>query len=150
MDIPKIEHVRGALPVNVFVERRAWFDLNGDGRIDNVPVSDGGDAYMDGDSNGNGHIDTGPITRMSTGAPNAPHPLGETSTEKVERTHPGELASSAQVANGPGLPARQAPVTMTAAPVDPPGAGAPAPPEPSRGATRAQVAAATAAYRAYG
>jgi hypothetical protein len=35
------------LPGLAAFQRVAWFDLNGDGKIDNVPTLYGGDAYMD-------------------------------------------------------------------------------------------------------
>jgi hypothetical protein len=41
----------GGLEVREF-ERHAWFDANGDGKIDNVSVMDGGDAYLIGSVDG--------------------------------------------------------------------------------------------------
>jgi hypothetical protein len=41
------------------IERRAWFDLNGDGRIENTSSLTGGDAYLIGDRDGDGRISTG-------------------------------------------------------------------------------------------
>jgi hypothetical protein len=37
----------GGLPGIAAFQRVAWFDLNGDGKIDNVPTLYGGDAYLD-------------------------------------------------------------------------------------------------------
>jgi hypothetical protein len=44
------------------VERRAWFDLNGDGRIDNTSAMLGGDGYLIGDGDGDGRLATGQET----------------------------------------------------------------------------------------
>jgi len=41
------------------IERRAWFDLNGDGRIQNTSPLTGGDAYLVGDRDGDGRVATG-------------------------------------------------------------------------------------------
>jgi hypothetical protein len=51
-------------------QRVAWFDLNGDGKIDNVPTMYGGDAYMNptGDS-----IDEQLADRIAIKAPQHGH-----------------------------------------------------------------------------
>lgn len=41
------------------IERNAWFDLNGDGRIENTSSMMGGDGYLIGDGDGDGRLSTG-------------------------------------------------------------------------------------------
>ncbi len=54
------------------VEHYAWFDLNGDGKVVNLPEAYGGDGYLIADANGDGRIesgvdlDRGPVRTPST------------------------------------------------------------------------------------
>lgn len=59
------------------IERRAWFDLNGDGRIENTSSMMGGDGYLIGDGDGDGRLATGVETWYdSNGRPVPPPPPG--------------------------------------------------------------------------
>jgi hypothetical protein len=78
------------------VERRAWFDLNGDGTIDDASALLGGDGYLVGDGNRDGRV-----SQQVTYEPI------ETHSRPVARTAPSAAAPvTAQPAPAENAPAR--------------------------------------------
>jgi hypothetical protein len=74
------------------IERRAWFDLNGDGRIENTSSMMGGDGYLIGDGDGDGRVATGEETWYDAhGRPVPPPPPG--SESKVASRPPASAPS---------------------------------------------------------
>jgi hypothetical protein len=62
---------------SIGIERTAWFDLNGDGRIQNTSSMMGGDGYLIGDGDGDGRLATGRETWYDgQGRPVPPPPPG--------------------------------------------------------------------------
>ncbi len=81
-------------------ERHAWFDLNGDGKIDNVSYLDGGDAYMIGDGNGDAKVVVTPGQQVRHEVP-APRtfklPEHQDPTPRQSEPAPADPSGSAHV-----------------------------------------------------
>ncbi len=65
------------------IERRAWFDLNGDGRIENTSAMMGGDGYLIGDGDGDGHLATGRETWYDSAGRPVPPPTSDIAEKPV-------------------------------------------------------------------
>jgi hypothetical protein len=74
---PASRDSRSLIDTSIGVERTAWFDLNGDGKISNRSSLLGGDGYLIGDGNLDGRLARGSETWYDAhGRPVPPPPPG--------------------------------------------------------------------------